>query len=415
MNKVPQFRLLLGGAVIIAVLAAIGLFYRLGASRTSADGERPTGTIAASRESPASQPAADPDTHQVRPYAGVEDIELPEETQALARWFGPGPKNLEDAQVAWQIREDKYVQFLKDESFVKSLQRAYILSELLHVRGTFDVLAADNPAIAATLSKSRRFSKLLAYVNRSKSSGGVGRAVDLLHENARWYLTARANVEKKILKLMADEPELFRAGVKLSERQRHRLVDVFHGFGTVARTVPELPMSMKGTSLGVVTISLLLGQTEDVRAVRPLLEIASRDDATFLRRLNKPGNRRTNGYPTANRDVIADALDRILVAEAGRAAESSSSGKVAKDYLQWRKNAKLPERKTVRVYAYDERVTPHGLVGAFRRPGPGAKTVELALPMMEKNRQVRELPSKEMAKKIDTILEWAKRLQAAGD
>lgn len=172
-------------------------------------------------------------------------------------------------------------------------------------------------------------------------------------------------------------------------------------------------MSLKGTSQGLVTISFLLGQTEDMRAVKPLLEIASRDDATFLRKLNKPGNRPQNGCPTANLDVIADALDRILVAEAGRAAGSPSTGKVAKEYLQWRKNAKLPQRETVSVYAYDEPVTPYGLVSTVRRPRPEARTTQLSLPMMEKRRQWDGL-SEEMAKKIDTIIEWAGRLQAAG-
>jgi hypothetical protein len=241
-----------------------------------------------------------------------------------------------------------------------------------------------------SLSKSRRFSKLLAYVRDSRLTGDVKRVVEVLHENAQWYLAARAEVEQRILKMMADQPELFRAGVELSERQTHDLVDVFDGFGTTER------VGLNGATQGLAAISFLLGESEDVSAVGPLLEIADRDDGPFFQELDKPGNRRMYPCPTANREVIADALDRILVAEAGRAAADSPTGKIAREYLQWRQEAGLPERKTVSVYAYDE-------------PRAEAKTMPLSLPMTEPLRLSRA-PSAEMLKKVNTIIEYARRL-----
>jgi hypothetical protein len=311
--------------------------------------------------------------------------------EAAARAAGQ-PKSVEDTRPAQQAEEDPYVESLRNESFDQGLRRVHMTPALDgEIRGLLIILPPNNPCIVEeTLSKSRRFSKLLAHVRDSKPSGDVKQVVDVLHENAQWYLAARAEVEEKILKMMADQPELFRAGVELSERQQGQLTDLFHGFGTTER------VGLDGAGQGLAAISFLLGETEDISAVGPLLEIADRDDGPFFEEIDKPGTRRMYPCPTANREVIADALDRILVAEAGRAAADSPTGKIASEYLQWRQEVGLPERKTVSVYPYD-------------RPRAEAKTMPLSLPMMEPMRLARPL-SEEMAKKVDMIIEYARRL-----
>jgi len=159
--------------VVLLAFIGVGLVLWRGLGWSSPTGTKGAGPGGARGLSPFpattanARPAGQPSSQTALDEANVEDIGLPADVQAVARWFGANQKEIGDAKIVWQAREDQYIDFLKKESFVEGLQRSHICSELIHVRADFDVLDPDNPGIIATLAKSRRFSKLLAYIGES--------------------------------------------------------------------------------------------------------------------------------------------------------------------------------------------------------------------------------------------------------
>lgn len=102
------------------------------------------------------------------------------EAEALGRWFGTGEKRFEDAEVFWQKGSDKYVRFLKEESFEQGLRRVYMPSELLMVMGNTGTVDPTSPDIIRLFARTRRFSKLLADVGQNGAIGAMDNAVDPL-------------------------------------------------------------------------------------------------------------------------------------------------------------------------------------------------------------------------------------------
>ncbi len=324
---------------------------------------------------------------------GELDLPLPPETQAMIRWHSdPEHRNIKDAEVLWQEREDIYTEYLKKESLAQSAFRTYIMTELMLVLGNDGNFSPFNPDTIRIHARTRRYCKLILEIEQAKTTGELSSVVQTLGETVDRFIAERKSVEEKILALMKEKPELFQPGVQSFEVQKLTMGVGLMGPGTWYISVPDpeeaIPISLRGTKLGVLANTFLLGFTQDPRAVAPLLKVAAYDCEPFLEQYEKkvygkridPGRRLQMDYRLDNPWAIADALDRILMSDAAQSG-SSAAATVAGNYSEWRSEQSWPPRETVKIYPFDAPQTPHNLPGSVTGRIQKVQTTTLALPL----------------------------------
>jgi hypothetical protein len=350
-----------------------------------------------------------PDTHDYE----LEDqlaAEILEESEAVRRWvFDPGPKRLEDAEIMWQRRADEYVQFLRQETFDQGLYRTYTSTELLSVLGNYPNIDPDNPDTIRVHARTRRFCKLAGEINRAKQSGNLAPVIESITNTIDRLIAERKQLEEKILRLIEEEPQMF--GPKAPTKDIVRLQDLLGGFATTCYLTAEevIPMSFRGTQLGILANSCLLGLTEDPRALEPLLRLAGYDSRACLDKLEHIcGDFLLEDLSLVNKWAVADAVDRILVSIAG-AQSNSAAGAIGADYVKWRSQRNWPAREIIQILPYDARQTPYDLPGYMTGRVSDIETTPLALPIPVSENGRPGLIQDD----VETILQWAARLRAA--
>jgi len=347
------------------------------------------------------------------------DIPLPEDVEALVRYYSTdGPKRLGDAMVIWQKRQDGYIDFLEEEVFERGLDRSYMRMELVFVIGNFP---NSDPSYAHHITlqaRTRRFAKLLAHVRQAKERGEVEAVIETIHAAVKRFTQARRRTTELIEQMMQEEPENFR--LDSPEDQRRKVNKLLYGFGVTALDVPEgvIPMSLKGTQLGVVVSTFLLGFTEHPRAIRTLLDIVAYDDEHIITSLTEAIGApqelewMRQEFTFENRVVLADALDRIMIACLRDRTINPEALAVAQQYSQWRRQQDFPDRDCVDVVVYDSPKTPHHLpgyvAGVKADEVTGTIPLELPLKLIRSRRDV--LPNEEL---IAPIIDFAHRFNNA--
>jgi len=370
-------------------------------------------------EAPADEPKPEvngPTVPKAELPADDRELPYPHDVEAVARYHGTsGRRNIRDAEVVWQERADVYIEFLDAETFEQGIYRAYMKSELLVVVGDMDQPVPGHPDIIRLLVRTRRVSKLIEQVNEARAGGDTARLVEAMDSVVKRFMAERREVEQNLERMIETEPESFTRAA--TEEQRYRVIDLGAGYGLTGLDVAEgvIPMSLHGTQYGIVTNCFLLGLTEDHRAVSTLLEVLSYNDKPFIKKFaeacgDKAGLVREWSL-LANRVVIADALDRILLAASGGDGPTGEAGDLARQYEQWRGDQKLGSRKVVRVYAYDSPRTPYHLPGRIMGAGNVAAYFEVELPLALWQDAPRQYRLNEEA--ITKIIEFGERFQAA--
>ena len=356
---------------------------------------------------------------------GELDLPLPPETQAMIRWHSdPEHRNIKDAEVLWQEREDHYVAYLKKESFAQSAFRTYIMSELALVLGNYPNFDPYNPDTIRIHARTRRYCKLIFEIEQAKTTGELSSVVQTLGETVDRLIAERKSVEEKILTLMKEKkekPELFRPGVPGSFEFQHLMLGTgLMGPGIWYISVPDpeeaIPRSIFGTKLGVLANTFLLGFTQDPRAVAPLLRVAAYDSEPFLEQYEKmlygrridPGRHLQMDHGLDNPWAIADALDRVLMSDAAQSG-SSAAATVAGNYSEWRSEQSWPPRETVTIYPFDAPQTPHNLSGLVTGRIQKVETKTLALPLKVSFDGRPGL----VVEDREEILQWARRYHEA--
>jgi len=233
--------------------------------------------------------------------------------------------------------------------------------------------------------------------------------VQTLGETVDRFIAERKSVEEKIVALMKEKPELFRPG----DGENHELSDLFSGFGLIAPgptgiTLPNpeevIPRSIKGTKLGVLANTFILGLTHDPQAIAPLLRVAAYDSEPFLVQLQKATSESRLRLDAAldNPWAIADALDRILMSDAAQ-SDSTAAATVARDYSKWRSEQIWPPRETIEIYPFDAPQTPFNLPGLVTGRIQKVETKTLTLPLKV---SIADTPGL-VAEDCEKVLEWA--------
>lgn len=386
---------------------------------------KPSAALASQVDSKPPTERTDGQKHNVETH----DLELPipEDVEAIARHNGnDGPPRIGDFAVLWQKKQDKYIDFLRTETFEQGLYRTYMCSELVFVIGNFPNSSPSFPEHITLLARTRRFAKLLSYVKEAKEKGDVESVIAAMDATVKRFIEERRRTTEKIERLMEEEPEVFRPGAP--ESLRIKSIDLLQGFGLTGLDVPEgvIPMSLTGTQLGVVANTFLLGMTEHPSAMKPLLDIVAYDDGPLFAKLAKAWGYETSGvkydffirndFTFENRVVMADALDRIMMAYSQNQTANDSSLAVAQQYAQWRQRQNFSQRETVKVFSHDSPQTPHHLpgyvLGVAKDESGKTKTTTLELPLKLVLSDTDLVPDEKV---IGPIIEFAKRFQAALD
>jgi hypothetical protein len=357
-----------------------------------------------------------PESRRVQVPTDNLELPIPDDVQAMARYYGAdGPPNIRDVAVIWQKRQDRYINFLDTEDFQQGLYRSYMGSELGFVLGNRGNDYPTNPHIIRIFARTRRFSKLVSQLMLAKDQGHVEDMVASIDATVKQFIKERQATEQQIYRLIKERPEIFVPGA--SESVRRPLIDLCHGFCLTGLDVPEgiIPMSLEGTQLGVVNCTFLLGLAEHPRAIQPLLDILSYDDEPLIRKFAEIFDEEIRylrwDYSFANPPVIADAIDRILVASAENDTLSPGALALANEYKQWRQASALAEREVVQIYAYDAPRTPYHLPGKVIGVGSNGQTFPLELPINLGTSDVDLYEFDEHT--IGAIIDWAKRFDAA--
>jgi hypothetical protein len=346
---------------------------------------------------------------------GDPDPALPADIRAMTRWYAePGRRHIEDAEVIWQKREDNYRDYLRQESFAQSAFRTYIMNELVLVLCNYPNFEPSNPDTIRIHARTRRYCKLIYEIEQARIAGELSSIVQTLSDTVDRFIAERKRVEKEVLALIEEKPELVRPG----RGDYHEVNLLIAGVGLMGPGVsgfnvpdPEkaIPRSITGTQLGVLANTFLLGLTHDSRAVAPLLRVAGYDSKPFLEKYEEAiGMRPPLDHRLANPWAVVDALDRILMSDATQAT-GSPTGTVARDYAQWRSGQSWPLRETVEIYPFDAPQTPYSLPGMVTGRLQEVETRILALPLKV---SVDGRPGLTEAD-VEKILEWAHRYHQA--
>ncbi|MHC4214864.1 MAG: hypothetical protein ACYSWP_15995 [Planctomycetota bacterium] len=352
---------------------------------------------------------------------GELDLPLPEDVNAIARYHSTeGKKKFSDATVLWQKRQDNYIDFLHEESFEDGLNRSYMNMELVFALGNFP---NSNPSYLYHITlqaRTKRFAKLLAYVRQAKKDGNIVKTIDVIDAAVKRFTESRLQTVETLERLMEEEPEIFRTDTP--EKERRKFKRLVFGHGVTLLNVPEgvIPMSLRGTQLGTVVATFLLGYAEHPKTVKTLLDIVSYDDDPLIDKLANAIGLDENFVEAAlrhdltfeNRVVMADALDRTMMSCLRDSNVNSEALLVAKQYSQWRQEQDFPDRQFVEVVAYDSPKTPYHLPGSITgvKSDEITESAPLELPLELKVPGTRGKPNEEI---IEPIIEFARRFNEA--
>ncbi len=341
----------------------------------------------------------------------ADDIPLPDGVEVAAPWMQEGEvTDLGAAKIRWQLTADEYIAFLRNRTFEQHAYRTADWSELVLVSGNEPNFFPSNPRTPMILARTRRFSKLVSQVEEAKASGELAPIMTALERTVTRLISDRRMVEEKILGLVKTEPAMFTRNA--SEEQWNRAGDLFQGHGLSGYDAADgaVPVNLLGTQLGLLANSFLLGLTKDARAIQSLLDIASYDGKPFLEKLPFERHPEAPDYSVAApRTVVADAVDRILVACGQGVDVSERSAAVAKQYIEWRAERAFPEREIFESFSYDAAQTPYDLPGMVTGLDSEMSTTSLELPMKPSEAGGPGLTPED----ITMILEWAERFHKA--
>ena len=353
----------------------------------------------------------------------ADDANLPvaEDVEAMARFFAPdGPRRIEDAAVVWQKDTDRYLKVLGEESFEVSAYRTYGTSELLTVLGSFPIFRPGSASIVKLLARTRRFGKLLREIDEARAREALPAKVESLSKVVGRFVTERDLTYQKLKVLARERPDRFSSDTKISDKDRNKLVDLMQGYAFSAPGPPDhlIPVSLRGTAIGLAANVFLLGYTERPEAVDPILRVVAYDEAAHRQRVLDaftPPPRYFRPASPHNPYVIGDALDRILCAAAANTQIRDEAQAVARAYVEWRQSLEWPDRREVQLYPYDMKTeNPYsyrGMVVAVAPdvPKPPLREEALLLPLaFGKDSYSEERPAV-----TDEIVEWARRFQQA--
>jgi hypothetical protein len=363
-----------------------------------------------------------PPVSKAKPSADDFQLPYPKDTEPVARFYGkPGIKRLSDAEVLWQKRDDRYINFLKKESFETGSYTTYMKCELTQVRvlggpWTYSVYDGD---IVKLLCRTRRFRKLISHVQNARDSANLDAVIKVLTGNVERFITEAGQVEKKLEQLAEQEPMIFRNDAPKQERLR--FIRLHRGYSLSGLEIPEgaIPMSIEGAALGLTANSFLLGLTHDSRAVAPLLRIANYENIEFQKKFSAVLTDPITIVETnslANYIVIADALDTILVscARAEQQDLSPAAKAVAEEYVQFRMKQTWADREVVQVYPYDAPQTPYSVRASVTRKITAVEKMSIALPLhLAKQNPENLVYELGITTQIAPILRYAERFHAA--
>jgi hypothetical protein len=413
-------------AVIVAVIVLT--LFRVATVRQDAESNLPASGLPPLAQPPADeqQPeATTPPVSNAKPTADNSELPYPQDVEGLARYHGAnGRKNIGDAEVFWQKGADNFIDFISKETFEQGIYRTYIPSELWWASKGYESTIPSHPDIIRLLRRTRRFSKLVAQVITAREQGNVIDLVETISRTISRFVRERRTVEGKIMSMIEAEPDAFTDSA--TREQSSRLAKLTSGVGSTGFEVvePHVPMSLRGTELGVVASVFLLGLSEQPAAIAPIMEVLAYDDKPIVNALcaacypDEPqGQGREHILTTcvfANRAVVADALDRILVACADNEAINQEAMTVARQYRQWRDGQDLPDREIQQTFTFDSPTTPYHLPGAITGVKEGAQTYEFELPVMlwEKTNPNAVVGYRLNEDTIGTIIDWGERFNA---
>jgi hypothetical protein len=383
------------------------------ASETAAPSSTPLdGTLADQEKSDVKIPVAP----RLDVASGDLELPIPQDTEAIARYYSTdGLPNIADVAVIWEKKAQRYIDFLHKETFAQGLSRTYMGSELAFVLGNYPNSQSTNPDIIRIFARTRRFAKLVSYIRNAKENRDITSEVETIALQVQRFIDNRRFTEAQVRKLIKDKPEIFAPGAP--ENLRRPMIDLCRGFGLTGLDVPEgiIPMSLEGTQLGIVANSFLLGMTEHPSAIQPLLDILSYDDAPIIKELARAWNRNATyvkwDYSFANRPVVADAIDRILIANVDSDTLPADAKHIAEEYQQWRAKQDFPKREIVPLYSYDEPRTPYHLPGTVTGVSDNIQPSSLELPLSFSVSDVDVFEFNEQA--LADIIQYANRFNSA--
>jgi hypothetical protein len=400
-------------ALIVLALFRVATVHQEGESKLPAPTRPPLADVPESQvKSGVNAPAA------TRIDIATDHLELPypQDVEALARYHGTkGRKNIRDAEAFWQKGADQYIDFLRNETFDQGTYRTYIPSELWWVKSSFEAHSASHPDIIRYLARTRRFNKLLSQVIQDRHHGKIVGLVETISRTVSRLIQERQAVEQKVVSMMITEPEAFMDGA--SSDQQARLVKLVAGVGSTGFESVSIPMSLQGAQLGAVANTFLLGLTGHPDAIAPIIETLAYEDQPIIEKLADACRRSSEFFaknlPFSNRNVVADALDRILVACASNEAINQEARDLARQYKQWRDNQHLPDREVIQAFTFDSPTTPYHLPGMMTGGKEDAETYELDLPLPLWEEYLNDAPNYRLNEEtIARIIDWAERFNA---
>jgi hypothetical protein len=354
--------------------------------------------------------------------ATIDNLELPipEDVEALARYYGTdGRRNIRDTEVFWQKGADLYIDFLKNETFEQSAYRIYIKSEFQWVTREFDPHRPSHPDIIRYLARTRRFNKLLFHVIEARQQGNIDALVETMDRNISRFMQERSAVEQEIISMIETEPQAFSDNA--TRDQGHRVSKLIPGVGSTGFETVAIPMSLQGAQFGAVANTFLLGLTAHPGAVKPIMDILGYKDRPIIEKLTevfgRPEEYMNARLAFANRAVLADALDRILVACCENDHINQNALNLSRQYKQWRDSQNLPDREIQKTFTFDSPQTPYHLPGMITGSRQEPETFEFELPLVLWERLDFNQPVTYRLKEdtIQEIIDWAERFNAALD
>ncbi|HUT28516.1 MAG TPA: hypothetical protein VMX13_01900 [Sedimentisphaerales bacterium] len=419
----PIFRRYWWVFAVIVGLIVLALF-RVATVHQEGESKLPAPTLAPLADVPESQAKLEVNAPaRTRIDIATDHLELPypQDVEALARYHGTkGRKNIRDAQAFWQKGADNYIDFLRDETFEQSSYHTHIPSEFWWVATGSNSPRAPHPDVIRSLVRTRRFSKVIAQVIEARQQGNVVDLVETISRNVSRLIQERRAVEQTLMRMMESEPEVF--SKRRTRQDETRIATLTSGEGSTGFEDVDIPMSLHGAQLGIAANTFLLGLTGLPDAVRPIMDILAYQDRPMIDALcacecftDQPNEKEAMAaaHVFANRAVVADALDRILVACADNQALNEDALSVARQYKTWRDSQDLPDREVIQAFTFDSPTTPYHLPGMISGGKEDAQAYELELPLPLWQEYLNEAPNYRLNEEtIGTIIEWGERFNA---
>lgn len=291
---------------------------------------------------------------------------------------------LEDEQL-------EYIEVLRKETIEEGAFNLYNIREIftLHFPSTPEMFwggGSESPFQIHRLLYTRRMAKLVYEVLEADSARLESEIVPQLIRALERLVQARRDIDSERTRLFAEfTNETMEEGkVWRSEEARREWSRLSANPGIPpGRVWDPYPLSATVVADTIPRVAFLLGLTGNLRALPVLVEICDLSKGMFLESaLQWPGFVSLPALTEYGGKVnIGDAIDRILVANAGRDDLDAPARALLAEYMAWRAERQLPERIRIPVYPFDQVRRPYMLTTALTGSKVDAAPLEVEAPL----------------------------------